>query len=77
MNSYLVIGCRDLPPGTGRGHMELHATGPHTGKISQPKWCIPHSCREQTGNPYNCQDSDAAPCGWVVEYSQQVDIHKF
>lgn len=69
MNTYLVIGCRDLPPGTGRGHMELYATGPHTWKISQPKWCVSHSCWEQIGNPYYCQDSDAAPCGWVVEYN--------
>ena len=31
----LVIGCRDVPPGAGGSHMELHATGPHSGKISQ------------------------------------------
>lgn len=31
----LISGGGDLSPGVGRSHMELHASGSHTGKVPQ------------------------------------------
>ncbi|CAF94567.1 unnamed protein product [Tetraodon nigroviridis] len=33
---YMPSGCRDIAPGVGRSHMELHASGSYTGEVSQP-----------------------------------------
>lgn len=31
----VILGCGDVAPGVGRSHMELHASGSYTGKVSQ------------------------------------------
>lgn len=31
----VILGCWDISPGVGRSHMELHASGSYTGKVSQ------------------------------------------